>query len=121
MKEYTEIEVTQDHIIDGVEECSQNCAVAVALINSDLISDNEWANVCPHQGPGYSSLEITKEYKVGNEFLQTRIEVHPEDIKNVLDFIDWFDSGGSVDSKNIHLPTLTFRAKIGHRVSSIDF
>ena len=121
MKEYTEVYVNTEAIEEGVEACSQNCAVAIALMDSDLISDNEWAYVCPHQGPGYSSLEITKEYQVGNEFIQTRIEVHPEDIKNVLDFIDWFDSGGPGDSTHIHLHTLKFRAKLGKRVSSIDF
>tara|TARA_R100000278_G_scaffold45912_1_gene39962 strand:+ start:1044 stop:1382 length:339 start_codon:yes stop_codon:yes gene_type:complete len=105
VKEYTEIEVTQDHIIDGVQSCSQGCAIALALMDSDLLHTGEYVDVL-----GYE--DMFKEFRVGNEYYQIGIIIHPEDKMYVRDFIDWFDDGGTDDMANSGYHTLKFRAKL---------
>ena len=105
MKEYTEIEVTQDHIIDGVESCSQNCAIALALMDSELLSYTEWADV---QG----CEDIYKEFRIGNEYFQIGINIHTEDKELVQNFIEWYDEGLDCNS-------IKFRAKLEQKYERI--
>ena len=115
MSNYKEIEVKLEHVREGVEECSQKCAVALALMDSDLISNNEWAHVS-------SANDIYKEFQIGNEFLQIGIDVHPGDIENVGDFLEWFDGGERPwvgDKETLQLYILKFRAKLEDKYTEL--
>ena len=109
--EYMTINVKPKHIKDGSPGESDCCAIALALEDQFLDEpNNEWVRV---DGGGY----IYKEFMIGNENHENPMKVHPEDLGEVNDFIDWFDeqcdydflSEASEDTLENH--TLTFRIK----------
>ena len=113
--EYKTIKVTPKHIKDGSPGEADCCAIALALLDSDLIEDREVESV--RVG---GSCEMYKEWlEEGSPYCrnQNPLRVHPDDLHEVTNFIDWFDdqcdydflSEASEDILKNH--TLTFRVK----------
>ncbi len=117
MSEYITINVEPKHIKEGSPGEADCCAISLALLDSSLIEDRERESV--RVGGG---CDIYKEWFTnGTRPYATRDEnplrVHPNDLAEVQNFIDWFDDqcdydfleSASDDILENH--TLTFRVK----------
>jgi len=120
--EYITINVEPKHIKEGSPGENDCCAIALALLDSSLIEDKEREFV--RVG---GSCEMYKEWTIsssevyGNLGLTARDEnplrVHPDDLEEVTNFIDWFDDQcdydflETVSDDILENHTLTFRVK----------
>jgi len=113
--EYKTINVKPKHIRDGSPGESDCCAIALALLDSNLIEDKEREFV--RVG---GSCEMYKEWI--NDYSpysrdENPLRVHPNDLEQVTNFIDWFDDQcdyddlSEVDENILENHTLTFRVK----------
>ena len=108
---YKTINVEPKHIKDGSPGEADYCAIALALEDQFLDEpNNEWVRV---EGGGH----IYKGFMIGSENHENPIKVHPEDLGEVNDFIDWFDDQmdyddlSREDDETLEHHTLTFRVK----------
>ena len=115
MSKYITINVEPKHIKEGSPGEADCCAISLALLDSDLIEDKEREFV--RVGGG---CEMYKEWlEEGSPYCRNEnpLRVHPCDLSEVNNFIDWFDeqcdydflSEASEDTLKNH--TLTFRVK----------
>ena len=113
--EYKTINVKPKHIRDGSPGESDCCAIALALLDSSLIEDNEREFV--RVG---GSCEMYKEWIVDfspYSLNENPLRVHPNDLDKVNNFIDWFDDQcdyedlSEEDNETLEQHTLTFRVK----------
>ena len=109
------IKVTPKNLKEGSPGEADCWAIALALFDSSLIEDNELEFV--RVGGG---CEMYKEWlEKGSSYSRNEnpLRVHPNDLEEVNNFIDWFDeqcdydflSEASEDTLKNH--TLTFRVK----------
>ena len=107
---WNKINVTTENIREGTSGCSQNCAIAWAIVDSLNLPDYEQISVdgCD---------DIYKTYKVGDSYYDIGYKVHPEDKERVRNFIDWFDDQmdyedlSKEDDETLECHTLTFRLR----------
>tara|TARA_R110000824_G_scaffold73222_1_gene186525 strand:+ start:4443 stop:4823 length:381 start_codon:yes stop_codon:yes gene_type:complete len=113
--EYITINVEPKHIKEGSPGEADCCAISLALLDSNLIEDKERASV--RVG---GSCDMYKEWIIDTSPWsrdENPLRVHPNDLQEVTNFIDWFDeqcdydflSEASEEALNNH--TLTFRVK----------
>ena len=113
--EYITINVKPKHIKEGSPGEADCCAIALALLDSSLIEDKEYESV--RVG---GSCDMYKEWRADTSPWsrdENPLRVHPNDLQEVNNFIDWFDeqcdydflSEASEDTLKNH--TLTFRVK----------
>jgi hypothetical protein len=108
MSEYITINVKPKHIKEGSPGENDCCAIALALLDSSLIEDREVEFI--RVG---GSCEIYKEWLVDPSFFtrnENPLRVHPNDLEEVTNFIDWFDEL-SIDTPNPEQYAMTFRVK----------
>ena len=109
--EYKTIKVTPYHIRNGSPGEANCCAIALAL--EDQFLDNPSNELISVEG----SRDIYKSFMIGNDNYENPMRVHPEDLKEVTDFIDWFDEQcdyellSEEDDETLENHTLTFRIK----------
>ena len=115
MSKYQTIKVEPKHIKEGSPGEADCCAIALALLDSSLIEDKEREFV--RVG---GSCDMYKEWRADTSPWsrdENPLRVHPNDLEEVTNFIDWFDeqcdydflSEASEDTLKNH--TLTFRVK----------
>ena len=109
--EYKTINVKPKHIKEGSPGEADCCAIALALQDQFLDEPNkEWVRV---EGSGH----IYKGFMISNDNYENPMRVHPKDLQEVSDFIDWFDDQcdyedlSEVDDETLENHTLTFRVK----------
>ena len=120
MSKYITINVEPKHIKEGSPGEADCCAISLALLDSDIVEDRDkvWVRV----GGGCDMYKEWITYGGGEDCLSYRrgenpLRVHPNDLAEVQNFIDWFDdqcdydflSEASEETLNNH--TLTFRVK----------
>ena len=112
---YITINVEPKHIKEGSPGEADSCAIALALLDSSLIEDKEYEFI--RVG---GSCDMYKEWRADTSPWsrdENPLRVHPNDLEEVTNFIDWFDeqcdydflSEASEDILENH--TLTFRVK----------
>ena len=117
---YITINVEPKHIKEGSPGEADCCAIALALLDSSLIEDKEYESV--RVG---GSCDMYKEwitYGGDTDCISYRrgenpLRVHPNDLHEVQNFIDWFDDQcdyedlSEEDNETLEQHTLTFRVK----------
>ena len=115
MSKYQTIKVEPKHIKEGSPGEADCCAIALALLDSSLIEDREYEFV--RVG---GSCEMYKEWlEEGSNYsrYENPLRVHPNDLQEVDNFIDWFDEQcdyydlSEVSDETLENHTLTFRVK----------
>ena len=110
--EYKTINVKPKHIRDGSPGESDCCAIALALQDQFLDEPNkEWVRVD-------GGTHIYKGFMIGNDNYEHSMRVHPNDLEEVGNFIDWFDDKAytdydfeSITDEDLEPHTITFRVK----------
>ena len=115
MSKYQTIKVEPKHIKEGSPGEADCCAIALALLDSNLIEDKEREFV--RVG---GSCDMYKEWIIDTSPWskdENPLRVHPNDLQEVTNFIDWFDEQCDYDflskasEENLKNHTLTFRVK----------
>ena len=110
--EYKTINVDAYHIRNGSPGEADCCAIALALQDQFLDEPNkEWVRVD-------GGTHIYKGFMIGNDNYEHSIRVHPNDLEEVGNFIDWFDDKAytdydfeSITDEDLEPHTITFRVK----------